>query len=206
MKKLSIALLAMATAVAIVPIASATSIPFGSFPLGTEIASISGTAVSVPPSFTATYSEEVYDYSGGLAFEYTVTNTTPNADVVDTFSTGYGSYANAFLALEAVSGDAVTGKYLTNAAGTITVNFTSSLGNAGIGGSGIDTSTFILFTNATVYEPDTVNFIDDAIASDGALGPAPEPSSLFLLGTGLLGLAFLVFRKSNASSGLNLHS
>jgi PEP-CTERM motif len=35
--------------------------------------------------------------------------------------------------------------------------------------------------------------------------PTPEPSSLFLLGTGLLGLAIVVFRKAK-SSGLVLHS
>jgi hypothetical protein len=35
--------------------------------------------------------------------------------------------------------------------------------------------------------------------------PTPEPSSLFLLGTGLLGLAVVVFRKAKPS-GMVLHS
>jgi hypothetical protein len=34
----------------------------------------------------------------------------------------------------------------------------------------------------------------------------PEPGSLFLLGTGLLGLAVILFRKAKPSGGLVLHS
>jgi hypothetical protein len=37
----------------------------------------------------------------------------------------------------------------------------------------------------------------------GSLTETPEPSSLLLLGTGLLGLAFVAFRKAK-SSGLTL--
>jgi hypothetical protein len=203
MKKFSLALLAAATALAITPLASANPIPLGSFTLGAEVGSTSG-SVAGSTGFTAVYSEEVYDYSGGLAFEYTITNSTGGSDLIETTSTGYGAYSNAALELEAIAGDGVSGSYATNAAGTISVNFANGgLGDAGIGASGIDTSTYILFTDATQFGSGKINFIDDSIASDSALVPAPEPSSLLLLGSGLFGLAFVVFRKAK-SSGLVL--
>jgi hypothetical protein len=55
----------------------------------------------------------------------------------------------------------------------------------------------------------TNDFVDNGtngeILSNGSVAVAPEPSSLLLLGTGLCGLAFVVFRKAN-SAGLVLQS
>jgi hypothetical protein len=54
----------------------------------------------------------------------------------------------------------------------------------------------------TTTDPYGATYVDNLEVDEV---PAPEPGSLFLLGTGLLGLAFVVFRKSRTAS-FSLHS
>ncbi|MGD0628239.1 MAG: PEP-CTERM sorting domain-containing protein [Terracidiphilus sp.] len=204
MKKLSIALLAMATAVAIAPIASADTIltptpGSSSVPAGTALATVSGSATSVGGNpYTVQYTESVYTYNvaGDLAFVYTAKDT--GGDFIDAFSTDWVPfYSNA--TVDNISGSGLTEVIEDITDGSISAGFSPAL-------FGTNSTEFVLYTDATTYEAAPLYFQDGSQVAVDGLGPAPEPSSLFLLGTGLLGLAFLVFRKSHSASGLSLHS
>jgi hypothetical protein len=234
MKKFSVALLALAAALAIAPAAFADSIPGVVFndqttsPYATQgwtgnLASVF--TVNSPVTVTAlgiynptgngkvtglnNIEVALYDITTGQQIGSTVTFVHG-----DTYTTG-GLYGlDVFQSISATT--LQPGLYEVDAVG---FNSAYSNGNTGIAGPGPTFDGYGQLTwpdysyfdyNSTLDFPDAANnsnggYKDAHIYDAGTLAIlTPEPSSLLLLGTGLLGLAFVAFRKTK-SSGLVLH-
>jgi len=182
MKKFSLALLALATALAISSVAKADSIGVtatsGVTFNGSGVTSGTGTVeggVNTTGVFTSLVGDSVtfYAWSSSLSSP-TVAYSTDSGLVtftIDTLSnysySAYGNNAGLFAAGNGVIDD--NGTYYD-------VSWTAS-------GNTTDGVTYSFGINSTV---------------------TPEPSNLLLLGTGLLGLAFVAFRKAK-SSGMVLN-
>ena len=172
MMKFSIALLALATALAIAPMARADTFDF----------TFNGGGYSASGEFTTTLTGS----------PYTVTGVTGTADGYSI--TGLSSYASADQLLYFPATDG----YYADFGGI-------SFANA----NGVD-------YNITNYPSGSSNFINVSTLDLGGYGASaipvemsvtatPEPSSLLFMGTGLLGLAVVLYRK-NKPSNLVLHS
>ena len=183
MNKLRIASLALALALAVAPSALATSIT-GSIALAGNIAG------------------------------YTTNSITFDANGVDLGGTGSLALASGPVSLDggvypvtlnltSAAGDVL---FATSGADAVTfkiqsLSFATDLGDLDVTGTGLFTETGYAPTEGTFDLSTSKSGASITFDADASANVTPEPSSLVLLGSGLLGLAFLAFRKARASSG-----
>jgi hypothetical protein len=186
MKKLTFGFLALAAALAITPAASATTIPFGFTFTTVGANSLNGFGTLIVDQSTNTIvgaSGFITDVFGDGVVSGAITGLAAPGTV------GYSVFPNSYFNDNVLTGAPI---------GALTLN---GVGLMFDGGEVIDISS----NEATAYLSSDPGILDQRRLATLNLVEGPEPSSLLLLGTGLLGLAFVAFRKAKPA-GLTLNS
>jgi hypothetical protein len=191
MNKLTLALLAAATALAIAPAAMATTVEYST------VGTFSNNSNTITDgTLTATFTD-ITDFT-------TVANPTSNVSAgtlsYTDSSNNPTTVSDASFNLEIIQ--ILPGSGSGTLDGTITGSFSgdSSTGSLSFASTTLDLDGIIY----TLEPTNTISQAGQDTTLQLVVTATPEPSSLLLLGTGLLGLAFVAFRKAK-SSGLVLN-
>jgi hypothetical protein len=188
MKKFALALLALATALAITPAAMADTVTAGSTINVVGLITLNG---SIDPALSNVAALGV---SGTFDTElpgYVTLNpgTALSSDTYTLIGSSSGPIGDSFTVTSPVDSNLITFLVTTSTGPCAGGNLACGAGTIS---DGSDPTVAANWTSSSTGPNGTVSFTFDAVAP----AATPEPSSLLLLGTGLLGLAFVAFRKA----------
>jgi hypothetical protein len=188
MKKFALALLALATALAITPAAMAGTITAGSTINVTGLITLNGT---IDPTLSKVYATGVsgtFDTELPDAYKL-LPGTAGSSDTYTLIGPPSGPIGDSFTVTSPIDLNLITFTVTTSTGPCTGGNLACGAGTISDGSDPLETA---MWTSSSTGPNGTVSFTFDAITP----AATPEPSSLLLLGTGLLGLAFVAFRKA----------
>jgi hypothetical protein len=187
-----------ATSANATPLLPGTSIAASTLTYGGTLVGFSSGAIT-PGTFMGVYTESVYSdplntyCSGCFDFVYQIANYGTTGVIEHLTGYSFDSFLTS-VGFTGISGEfePVTISRTTDGT-TVDFNF---LGAANVPAGGVSTY-LVVQTNATAFTTGLVSLQDGSAGTAGGLVPTmvPEPSSIVLLGSGLLGIVGVVRRK-----------